>query len=102
MADPKKTAKKDTGQKGEKQKKTEQNSSAKRCCSALTDAGISVRDVAWKCAASKSFACGVAPGAVEGTICTDEFEVDAGGEGSKGVTARKHVIHICHVCGIKR
>ena len=53
----------------------------------LFDAGIGVRNVAWKGAVGESFAGGVLSGAVEVIICADEFEADTSGEGDKGGAA---------------
>ena len=53
----------------------------------LFNAGVGVRNVAWKGAVGESFAGGVLPGAVEVIICADEFEADTSGEGDKGGAA---------------
>lgn len=47
-----------------RERKKKKSSSAERCCCALTDAGISVRDVAWESAKFKLFSCRVLPNCI--------------------------------------
>lgn len=53
----------------------------------LFDAGIGVRNVAWKGAVGESFAGGVLPGA-EDVITCDKLKIGTGGEGDKGITVK--------------